>query len=214
MGKSVKIDVAHELKMDNPEECQFLFWRSLFSYHVFLRLDTCWELEEWFYNLNYKELLEIYHFYKIQLQCIGHDSKYTYYIDKTSVKYLKVVIINCILLCIISWFSVLYLVSRLFKFRLFRFSNNRAFILLLIISYSGRNAALPPHLQKDILLYISGVNNKRYLLKSHIHLMALDVLMEVFPDANLIFTYRRLTDMVASFASLIYKVTKIFIRDQ
>ncbi len=103
MGKSVKIDVAHELKMDNPEECQFLFWRSLFSYHVFLRLDTCWELEEWFYNLNYKELLEIYHFYKIQLQCIGHDSEYIYYIDNcTSVKYLKVVIINCILLCIIS----------------------------------------------------------------------------------------------------------------
>ncbi len=160
MGKSVNIDVAHELKMDNPEECQFLFWRSLFSYHVFLRLDTCWELKEWFYNLNHEELLEIYHFYKIQLQCIGHDSKYTYYIDKTSVKYLKVVIINCILLCIISWFSVLYSVSRLFKFELFRFTNNRAFILLLIICYSVRNAALPPHFKILIGLMIV-IGNKR-----------------------------------------------------
>jgi hypothetical protein len=53
-----------------------------------------------------------------------------------------------------------------------------------------------------------GMDNQTYVLKSHMHLMCLDVIKEVFPDACFVFTYRKLSDMVGSFCSLSETVTK------
>ena len=46
------------------------------------------------------------------------------------------------------------------------------------------------------------MDSKCYLGKLPVHLAFLDTLVEVFPDARLIFTYRPLTQMVASRFSL------------
>ncbi len=51
-------------------------------------------------------------------------------------------------------------------------------------------------------IYVVGLDNQTYVLKSHMHLMCLDVIKEVFPDACFVFTYRKLPDVVGSFCSL------------
>ena len=49
---------------------------------------------------------------------------------------------------------------------------------------------------------ISDMKNRRYMLKSPLHLLNLHALTEVFPGAQLIFTHRKLTEVVPSFLSL------------
>ena len=44
--------------------------------------------------------------------------------------------------------------------------------------------------------------SKRYMCKSPFHLLYLDALVDVFPDATLIYTYRPLTEALASNLSL------------
>ena len=51
-------------------------------------------------------------------------------------------------------------------------------------------------------LWFSGLDNQTYVLKSHMHLMCLDVIKEVFPDACFVFTYRKISDVIGSFCSL------------
>ena len=42
------------------------------------------------------------------------------------------------------------------------------------------------------------MNSKYYLGKSFVHLMFLETLVDLFPDARLIYTYRPLSEVVAS----------------
>ena len=46
------------------------------------------------------------------------------------------------------------------------------------------------------------MNSKRYLVKAPIHQLYLDILLELFPDATLIYTYRPLTEVLTSAFSL------------
>ena len=50
------------------------------------------------------------------------------------------------------------------------------------------------------------MDEHQYLLKAHVHLLNLDALLEVFPDACLIFTYRKMTEVLPSFCSTIAMV--------
>ena len=56
----------------------------------------------------------------------------------------------------------------------------------------------------------SDMRRKRYLSKAPIHQLHLDVLTDVFPDATLIYTYRPLTEVLASNMSLIRYGTEPF----
>ena len=49
---------------------------------------------------------------------------------------------------------------------------------------------------------ISDMKNRRYMLKTPLHLLNLHALTEVFPGAQLIFTHRKLTEVIPSFLSL------------
>ncbi len=53
------------------------------------------------------------------------------------------------------------------------------------------------------------MEQKRFLLKAPNHLLHIEALLKVFPDAQLIFTHRRLSEIVPSFLSL----TKIAMND-
>ena len=46
------------------------------------------------------------------------------------------------------------------------------------------------------------MKSKRYLAKAPIHQLYLDILLELFPDATLIYTYRPLTEVLTSAYSL------------
>ena len=50
--------------------------------------------------------------------------------------------------------------------------------------------------------------SKRYLAKAPIHQLYLDTLVEMFPDATLIYTYRPLTDVLRSHFSLVTTIFK------
>ena len=52
------------------------------------------------------------------------------------------------------------------------------------------------------IVNISGMENRRFMLKAVHHLLNLDALMEVFPGAQLIFTHRKLTQVIPSWLSL------------
>lgn len=56
-------------------------------------------------------------------------------------------------------------------------------------------------------VFLPGMESRNFLLKSHIHNMGLPALMETFPDARLIFTYRKLSDVIPSFASMVDRTT-------
>ena len=123
-----QFDSAHLMRAEMPEECLFILSHCLFAYWYHVRLDTCTELEEWFYNLTKEETDAIYRMYKKVLQVIGFGQ----------------------------------------------------------------------------------MENKTYLLKAHIHLMCLDSLLEVCPDACMVFTYRGLREMMGSFCSMIEKATELY----
>jgi len=56
---------------------------------------------------------------------------------------------------------------------------------------------------RALLQIIGHKAGKAHLLKAHIHLLGLEALQAVFPDACLIFTYRPLRTLIPSFCSLI-----------
>ena len=56
----------------------------------------------------------------------------------------------------------------------------------------------------------SDMENKRYLLKAPNHLLHIEAILDVFPDANFIFTHRKLSQIVPSFFSLILAVNEQF----
>jgi len=119
-------DVAHELRVDNPEECLFALGRNFLQYYYHLRFPSFKKVSDWYYSLTKEELVEAYRHYKKTLQCIGY----------------------------------------------------------------------------------KGLDDHQLLLKAHVHLLKLDALLEVFPDACLIFTYRPMTEVLPSFCSTIYKGTE------
>ena len=46
------------------------------------------------------------------------------------------------------------------------------------------------------------MESKRYLTKAPIHQLYLDILVDLFPDATFIYTYRTVTESVSSYLSL------------
>ena len=50
--------------------------------------------------------------------------------------------------------------------------------------------------------FVSDMDNRRYLLKAPHHLLSLQALTDVFPQAQLVFTYRNLSQVIPSFLSL------------
>jgi len=60
------------------------------------------------------------------------------------------------------------------------------------------------------LIAYKGLDQHQLLLKAHVHLLSLDALLDVFPDACLIFTYRKMTEVIPSFCSTVAKGTQIF----
>ena len=65
---------------------------------------------------------------------------------------------------------------------------------------------------KTFLQYLEsgGVTGERWLLKSPVHLMRLDAIFEVYPDARIIMTHRHPSKVVASAASLISSVRSLY----
>jgi len=119
------MDVAHELRAENPEECLFAMGRNFLQYYFHIRIKSLTKLSEIAYSLSQSEMAEAYRHYKKTLQLIGYQN-----MDKHSL-----------------------------------------------------------------------------LLKAHVHLLNLDALLEVFPDACLIFTYRPMTEILPSFCSTVSKGT-------
>ena len=54
------------------------------------------------------------------------------------------------------------------------------------------------------------MESRQFLLKSHLHLLSLDALLHTFPDACLIFTHRKLSDVVPSTCSMTDSMTNFF----
>ena len=54
------------------------------------------------------------------------------------------------------------------------------------------------------------MENKRYLLKAPDHLMHIETILDVFPDATFIFTFRRLSQIIPSFCALILVMNEQF----
>ena len=65
---------------------------------------------------------------------------------------------------------------------------------------------------KRFLQYLQsgGVKAERWLLKSPVHLMRLDEIFEVYPDAQLVMTHREPTKVVASVGSLLSSVRSLY----
>ena len=65
---------------------------------------------------------------------------------------------------------------------------------------------------KKFLQYLEsgGVKGERWLLKSPVHLMRLEEIFEVYPDARIIMTHRHPNKVVASAASLISSVRSLY----
>ncbi len=65
---------------------------------------------------------------------------------------------------------------------------------------------------KRFLQYLQsgGVKAERWLLKTPVHLMRLDELFEVYPDARIVMTHRQPTNVVTSTASLISSVRSLY----
>lgn len=58
---------------------------------------------------------------------------------------------------------------------------------------------------RKVLGLISGGSDKRWVLKNPCHLWGLDALLDVFPDACIVFTHRNLKSSMPSTGSLIYE---------
>ena len=54
------------------------------------------------------------------------------------------------------------------------------------------------------------MENKRYLLKGPNHLMHIEAILDVIPDASFIFTHRKLSQIVPSFCSLTLVINEQF----
>lgn len=65
---------------------------------------------------------------------------------------------------------------------------------------------------KRFLQYLQsgGVKAERWLLKSPVHLMRLDEIFEVYPDARIVMTHREPTKVVASVGSLLASVRSLY----
>jgi hypothetical protein len=65
---------------------------------------------------------------------------------------------------------------------------------------------------KRFLQYLQsgGVKAERWLLKSPVHLMRLDEIFEVYPDARIVMTHREPTKVVASIGSLLSSVRSLY----
>ena len=64
---------------------------------------------------------------------------------------------------------------------------------------------------KDHQMFLfSDMENKRYLLKAPDHLMHIETILDVFPEATFIFTFRRLSQIIPSFCALILVMNEQF----
>jgi hypothetical protein len=62
---------------------------------------------------------------------------------------------------------------------------------------------------RKVLALVSGGDRRRWLLKDPMHLAALDTLLDVFPDACVVYTHRDPLISLPSSASLVYQVRKM-----
>ena len=65
-------------------------------------------------------------------------------------------------------------------------------------------------LQLQLLAWGHDMKNKRYLLKSPYHLLMLESLLQVYPDAEFIFTHRDIVQAVPSYLSLLRAMRQLF----
>jgi hypothetical protein len=68
------------------------------------------------------------------------------------------------------------------------------------------------HFHKRFLQYLQsgGVKSERWLLKTPVHMMRLEELFTVYPDAKIIMTHRHPSKVVPSIASLLYSVRSLY----
>lgn len=70
-----KHDIVHKTGAQYPEECYHILSRYFIQYHSFLRVPTLTEYANWVYGLTFEEFVEIYQYYKQELQVIGFGGK-------------------------------------------------------------------------------------------------------------------------------------------
>lgn len=66
----------------------------------------------------------------------------------------------------------------------------------------------PNRYHRRLLELIAGADGRRWVLKDPAHLWSIDALLEVFPDACIVFTHRDIATSMGSMASLIYEMRR------
>jgi Sulfotransferase family len=62
---------------------------------------------------------------------------------------------------------------------------------------------------RKVMTLIGGGDRRRWLLKDPCHLFGLDALLDVFPDACIVYTHREPTSSITSMASLLYQARHV-----
>jgi Sulfotransferase family len=75
--------------------------------------------------------------------------------------------------------------------------------------YKGADARYAYQYYKKVLGLIAGGSTKRWVLKDPPHLWGLDALLDVFPDACIVFTHRDITTSMTSMSSLVYELRRV-----
>ena len=81
-------------------------------------------------------------------------------------------------------------------------------LMLRLVDVSVQTYGKCTHVQN--CTFFSDMEGKRYLLKSPNHLLHIEAMVDVFPDANFIFTHRNLTKIVPSYLSLLLAMNEQF----
>ena len=67
------VDTMHSTGLEEPEACIFLQTRTFTFPQYFTRLKSMHEMREWLFGLSHQDKVEIYQYYKLQLQIMAHD---------------------------------------------------------------------------------------------------------------------------------------------
>jgi hypothetical protein len=62
---------------------------------------------------------------------------------------------------------------------------------------------------RQVLGLIAGGDSRRWLLKCPIHIWGLDALLKVYPDANIVYTHRRVEESLGSTASMVWLLRRM-----
>jgi hypothetical protein len=62
---------------------------------------------------------------------------------------------------------------------------------------------------RQVLGLIAGGDSRRWLLKCPIHIWGLDSLLKVYPDANIVYTHRRVEESLGSTASMVWLLRRM-----